>query len=56
MSLIFIIIAIVVFLLVGLGAAPIGEVDALRLTAFGLVAFAAAHIAWPGSWGPGPRS
>jgi len=54
MSLIFAIVAIVVFLLVGLGA-HFGTVDALRLVAFGLASLAAAHIAWPGTWGPGPH-
>jgi len=44
----------VAFVLVGLGT-TVGHVDALRLTAFGLASFAAAHIAWPGNWGPGPR-
>jgi len=46
-SIVFTIIAIVVFLLVGLGA-NVGSVDALRLIAFGLASLAAAHIAWPG--------
>lgn len=54
MSLILLIVAIVLFILVGLGT-TVGHVDAIRLTAFGLAAFAAAHIAWPGNWGPGPR-
>lgn len=51
LSLIFLVIAIVLFLLVGLGT-TVGSVDALRLVAFGLAAFAAAHIAWPANWGP----
>jgi len=46
-SLIFTVIAIVLFLLVGLDA-HVGSVDALRLVAFGLASLAAAHIAWPG--------
>lgn len=50
MSLIFLVIAIVLFLLAGLGGS-VGSFDALRLIAFGLASFAAAHIAWPG-WGP----
>lgn len=54
MSLVFTIIAIVLFLLAGIAGA-VGDVDAGRLVAFGLASFAAAHIAWPGNWGPGPR-
>lgn len=54
MSLIFLVVAIVLFLLVGFGT-TVGSVDALRLVAFGLASFAASHIAWPGNWGPGPR-
>jgi hypothetical protein len=49
-SLVFTIIAVVLFVLVGVGA-NVGTVDALRLVAFGLASLAAAHIAWPG-WGP----
>jgi hypothetical protein len=49
-SLIFLVVAIVIFLLVGLGA-TLGHVDATRLVAFGLASFAAAHVAWP-NWGP----
>lgn len=55
MSLIFTIIAIVLFLLAGI-AGSVGEFDAGRLVAFGLASFAAAHIAWPGNWGPGTRA
>lgn len=52
MNLVFLVIAMVIFLLVGLGAS-LGTVDSLRLVSFGLAAFVAAHVAWPGTWGSG---
>lgn len=50
MSLVLTILAIVIFLLAGFGA-DVGDIDPVRLIAFGLASFAAAHIVFP-EWGP----
>ena len=56
MSLIFLIIAILIFLVTAITGEDMTDAnEALRWTAGGLAFFAAAHIPWPGNWGPGPR-
>lgn len=57
MSLIFTVLAILAFLIVAIiGEDMTDPNEALRWTAAGLAFFAAAHVAWPANWGPGPRS
>ena len=47
MNLIFVVVAIVLFVLVGLGT-TVGHVDAVRLIAWGLASLAASMVPWPG--------
>jgi len=52
MSLIFLILSIICFLGILVFGKNMDALEVQRFLAGGLAAFAAAHIAWPGSWGP----
>jgi hypothetical protein len=55
-SLVFLVISILCFLGILLFGKNMDPLEVQRLLAGGLAAVAAAHVAWPANWGPGPRS
>lgn len=55
MSLIFLVLSVLCFLGILLFGKNMDALETQRFLAGGLAAFAAAHLPWPASWGPGPR-